>query len=87
MISNASLKKWKSLATTEQWRELAFRASTTVGTMDHLVTGNRKASSAMAIRIERASDRMAGMPTLNRTELSDTCGSCDYARKCRKEGK
>lgn len=82
---NKPLKTWMTLASGEQQVRLAKLAGTSVGMLRQLVTGNRSASSALAIRIEKASEKLLEMPTLNRMDLNPTCRACDYAKRCTKE--
>jgi len=54
-----------------------------VNSFRHVAEGRRGISSDLAIRIEKASEKMADrMPTFNRMELNETCRKCEYARRC-----
>jgi hypothetical protein len=48
----------------------------------HIQTGRRKASAAMAVRIEKAAKRVG--VDLPRESLCETCRKCDLAKAARK---
>jgi hypothetical protein len=79
---NRALKKWMTAATVEQQEQLAIYAKTSVGTLRQLTTGHRKASSALAIRLEKGAQRMLvyDLPPLTRMDLNETCRGCEYAK-------
>lgn len=75
------LALWKSLKP-EQKQLFAKLAKTTIQNLRQYVEGRRHIHPDLAIRVERAS---AGVGVvLDRTELSDVCRRCDYARIARK---
>lgn len=86
-----ALKRWMAAATPEQKARLAWFAKTSVGVLGELASGRSKASSAAAIRIEKAAAHVKGwgtqqdwkLPKLNRMDLNETCAKCEYAKRCR----
>lgn len=49
------LLRWRKGATSSEWSELAKLANTTVGYLDQIAYGNRRASPEKALAIETAS--------------------------------
>lgn len=72
------LALWRSL-TPPQRKRFAALAKSTPGSLRQLAEGRRGISSGFAIRIEKAGGRM-GVGCLNRTDLSDDCRGCEYAK-------
>jgi hypothetical protein len=88
MTINRKLKAWMSAASLEQKERLARLANTSVSMLYHLSSGERKASSEKAIRIERAAAKIGGgLPTLSRMDLNATCRGCEYAKACNSKEK
>lgn len=48
------LLRWRKGATTDEWVQLAKLANTTVGYLDQIAYGNRRASPEKALAIETA---------------------------------
>jgi hypothetical protein len=75
------LALWRSLKP-EQKRLFAKLAKTTAGSLRQYAEGQRPIHPDLAIRVERASTGVGA--ALDRTELSEVCRRCDYARIARK---
>lgn len=60
-------------------RDLAKRAGTSFRYVQHIASGRRRASAAMAGAIEKASGGEIGRET-----LCAACKSCPYLKACRK---
>lgn len=84
---NKPLSDFMRSLTWEQQERFAALAGTSVGGIRHLVTERRFASSEMAIALEKAAGRLrvSNLPPLNRRDLSRTCKTCEYAKKCTKK--
>lgn len=81
------LKLWLKAATPQQQDTLAALVGTSRAYLNHLGAGHRKASAAIAGEIERHTEGMhrqtAGqLPLVYRTDMSEVCRSCKYAREC-----
>ena len=76
------LALWRSL-TPAQRVVFAKHTKSTVGALRGPVEGRRGIGPDLAIRIEKATTKLGGTP-IGRTELSETCGKCEYARWCLK---
>lgn len=76
------LALWHRLDVTLR-RRFADLAKTTVGSLRQYAEGRRNMSPGLAIRVEKATV-MLGVPKIDRTELSEVCRKCKYARACRK---
>jgi DNA-binding transcriptional regulator YdaS (Cro superfamily) len=84
-MKQTKLKAWMQAASTAQQDQLAKLAKTSRKTLYHLASGERNASAAKAIAIERAAGRVKGavsLPLLRRGDLSPACAKCDYAQRC-----
>lgn len=84
----AVLATWLEKATKAQRAVLASRAGTKPNQLYQLAGGHRAASSAAALRIERASILFVkdGLPLLAREALArESCGKCEFAKRCRNE--
>ena len=81
------LARWLKKSSTEEQKELARRARTSVGHLQQLSGRHRKPSAALAIRLDRAAVGMraanARLPLLPRERLAAACRSCEFARRCR----
>lgn len=86
MTKNKAMSRFMLLSSLDSQRVVAIRAGTTRGHMKHLAAGSRVASSALAIRLERAAAKHASVP-LHREQLSPACGGCEFAKLCRSKGK
>lgn len=73
---------WRDLDP-KQRKRFAALAGKTAGSLRHVVDGRRGISSDLAIKLEKASVRMALKP-LDRMALNETCGKCEFARYCKK---
>ena len=77
---------WQEM-TPELRRRFVKVLGTTPGTARQYAEGRRGISSAVAIRIEKATMLMGTkFPRLNRMQLNETCGSCEFAIRCTKRG-
>ena len=65
-----------------QRQKLAALVPTSDAMLRQYAAGTRQASSSMAIRIERAAERM-GL-SIPRSQLAAGCATCEYARHCEK---
>lgn len=63
--------------------EFAKLARTTSGNLRQYAEGRRGISSALAIRIEKATI-LLGFKPINRMELNETCRNCEYAKRCKR---
>lgn len=68
--------------TLPQLKALAVKAGSSLKYLQHLSSGRRQASAAMAGVIEKASGGEVGRET-----LCAACKSCPYLKKCRKDEK
>lgn len=73
---------WQSM-TPPQRKRFAALARSTSGSLRQTVEGRRGISSDLAIRLEKAAARL-GLKPISRTDLSDTCSKCEFARACLK---
>lgn len=82
---NRAMQAWLDTATAAQRRDLASRARTTVNNLFQIAGGHRGASAEMAIKLERANNRLSAiLPRLRREDLAPaSCGRCDFAKRCR----
>ncbi len=77
---------WMSLASADEQAALAERVGTSRATLYQYASGHRQCSADRAGEIERVTAERARsskgrLPRLYRTDLSDACANCDYARK------
>lgn len=84
---NLKLKNFLSALSRSQQQRFAAKANTSVGSLRHLVTGRRKASSSAAIAIEHAAKDIApelsvGLDLPLRGDLSGACAACEYNQTC-----
>lgn len=79
-ISIRLAKAWHAMKP-EQRKEFAKLVGKTVNSFRHVAEGRRGISSDLAIRIEKASEKV-DMPQFSRMELNETCRKCEYARQC-----
>lgn len=87
MKTITSIKAWMAAATTAEQELLAEKVGTTRGMLYQYAGGHRTASAERAGAIERATAEMhkaskGRLPRVYRTDLSEACLQCDYARKC-----
>jgi len=76
-------KAWQRMVPADR-KAFAKLVGTTVNSFRHVAEGRRGISPDLAIRIEKASEKMIErMPAFERGELNETCRKCDYARMCR----
>lgn len=52
--------------------------------LQHVASGRRKASGAMAGAIRIATQRFRGLPKVRQRDISDDCKDCEYAKRCEK---
>lgn len=74
------------VASVDEQEKLAEFASTSRQNLYQMASGNRAASSKMAIRIEKGAAELRknnkNLPVLLRSDLNETCKGCDFARRC-----
>jgi DNA-binding transcriptional regulator YdaS (Cro superfamily) len=70
---------WRGLEPKQRLR-FAKLAKSTEASLRQYAEGRRNISPDLAIRVEKAASRMQIIPIINRTDLSATCQSCEYAR-------
>jgi len=63
------LLRWRKEATTDQWFRLASLAKTTVGYLDQIAYGFRRASPGKARAIEEATKSFNGLKPVNKEQL------------------
>lgn len=73
------LALWRRLEP-KQRAVFAKYVKSTDSTLRQYAEGRRNISPDLAIRIEKAAARMQIIPIVNRTDLSQTCAKCEYAR-------
>ena len=80
---NKKLDAFVHALTPKQRVRFAALAQTSVANIRHYITGRRVPSSATAIAMEHAADKLgAELPSLDRRDLNPTCRGCEYARAC-----
>ena len=81
------LKKWLQNATVKEKRSLALYAGTSLAYLRHVAHGRRLASSDLAGRIEKATQKMEckRLPYIRRSDISTVCKKCPYLKKCIKK--
>lgn len=80
-----SLRRWLDAASAAQKAEAAAHlhfASSIY--LQHVASGRRKASGAMAQAIRLATARIRGLPPVHQRDISDDCKGCEYAKRCEK---
>jgi len=87
----AKFKSWMKESTIEEKRELAAHAETSLSLLYQLSydpPNNRKASSELAGRIEKAAaligkrKRHKPLPELRRGDLAEACAKCQHYKDC-----
>lgn len=63
------LLRWRKDASTDEWARLASLAKTTVGYLDQIAYGFRRASPGKALAIEEASKNFSGYAPVNKENL------------------
>ena len=85
------LRLWLDTATTNEKKELAARAGTSIGTLSQIAGGYRNngdanVRSGLAGKLERAAAQLRRinprLPQLLRTDLSLECRECEFAQRC-----
>ena len=89
------LKSWMAVATAQEQQTLATLAGTSraymytvanAGSTKRKVSGKRIISADLAGRMARAATgfllAILPLPEMLRTDLSPTCGDCEYAKRC-----
>jgi len=66
---NNELLRWRKDASKEEWALLAGKAMTTVGYLDQLAYGFRKASPSKAAQIEKASAEFTSRKSVTKESL------------------
>lgn len=82
-----SLANWMKKATTTEQEQLAVASGTSREYLYQLSASKRKASAAMAGRIETAAKTLSRkskgrLPVLTRMGLAEACSHCPYAKRC-----
>jgi len=80
-----SLRLWMDAASAPQKVAVAsgLKFTTTIY-LQHVASGRRKASGAMAGAIRLATLRFKGLPKVRQRDISDDCKNCEYAKRCEK---
>jgi hypothetical protein len=81
---NAKLSRVWHLMRPEARKVFADFVGKSVNSFRHVAEGRRGISSDLAIRIEKASEKLDTRPRLTRMELNATCRNCEYAKACKK---
>lgn len=89
------LRAWMAVATAQEQQTLAMFSRTSraymytvanAGSTKRKVSGKRIISADLAGRMARAAAELReenpSLPELLRTDLSPTCGDCEYAKRC-----
>ena len=63
------LLRWRKSATTNEWSQLATLANTTVGYLDQIAYGNRRASPEKALAIETATTQFTNQAPVLKESL------------------
>ena len=92
---STKLKEWMAVATANEQQTLATLARTSraymytvanAGSTKRKASGRRIISADLAGRMARAAADLRlvnpSLPELLRTDLSPTCGDCEYAKRC-----
>lgn len=80
-----SLRLWMDAASAEQKASVSstLRHRSSVY-LQHVASGRRKASGAMASAIRIAAKKFRGLPLVRQRDISDDCKDCEYAKRCEK---
>ncbi len=82
-------KLWMSESTSEEKKELAEKAGTSLSLLYQLGYGTRTASPDLAGRIEKASSginrraRHKPLPDVDRADLAEACANCKFYKGCK----
>lgn len=81
------LKNWMTLATVAEQVQLAEMLNSSRATLYQYSNQERGVSSGRAIDFEKATTKMfkitkGRLPVVLRTELSEACSRCEFAKKC-----
>ena len=89
------LRAWMAVATAQEQQTLAMFSRTSraymytvanAGSTKRKVSGKRIISADLAGRLAQAASALRvinpALPELLRTDLSPTCGDCEYAKRC-----
>lgn len=84
---SATLHTWLKAADVDQQQALADAATNgSINMLFQYALGNRRPSALKAGQIEAAAEnirkRSKGLPRIYRTDLTEACRECPYARKC-----
>lgn len=80
-----SLRRWMDAASAEQKIKVASGLKFTTSVyLQHVASGRRRASGAMASAIRLATKRFKGLPLVRQRDISDDCANCEYAKRCEK---
>lgn len=87
MKNPTPIKTWMTLATTAQQEQLAALLGSSRATLYQYSNLERGVSATRAIALEKATTKMAKitkgrLPVVLRTETSEACGQCEFAKKC-----
>lgn len=85
-----ALRRWLLRASPIERGKLALAARTKVQHLYQVAGGHRAASADMAVRLERAGDKLRvanrRLPSLMREQLAAACAGCELARCARRAG-
>jgi hypothetical protein len=76
---NKSLREWLEAANPVERKRLAIDAGTSVKQLEHIASGRRNASAALAQRLAHSSRQFNPALRLDQRELCTACGQCPYA--------
>jgi hypothetical protein len=80
-----SLRLWMNSASAQQKVVVASTLKfTNTVYLQHVASGRRKASGAMAGAIRLATKQFRGLPKVKQRDISDDCKNCEYAKRCEK---
>ena len=81
------LKTWLQKATLKEKLKLAKQSGTTLAYLRHVAYGRRLASSDLAGRIEKVTQKTESkrLPFIRRSDLANVCRKCPYLKKCVKK--
>lgn len=80
---NKALRRWLDTASPAERKQLATAAGTSVKQLEHIASGRRNASAALAQRIVHASQQSheAGSGPLDARQLCEACAKCPLVNK------
>jgi hypothetical protein len=83
----SALQNWLQAANVQERARLAKAADTSVNYLYQMAGGHRKINAPIAILLERGAVpikyKNKHLPDLYREDLTEACGDCEFAKKCR----